>query len=201
MKINPYRGAPLSATTPISPYADSHDIVEVKGTALLSLIRAKTVLGVNHDEDDAYIDALVKGVVRQVERYCRIDAVKKGRQAYYRYMHWKVVLPYGPHGDITEIKHIDSDGNETILTADDYAVYGQKWKTLEKINKYGQLYVTYDSGFEDDSRPGEIEAACYQELSLQYKNRQDPDTPAMTSVNNLSIEARHLLAGIRRKPL
>jgi hypothetical protein len=37
-----------------------------------------------------------------------------------------------------------------------------------------------------------------QELSLQYKNRQDPNAPGRTVVNSLSVEARNLLVSYVR---
>ena len=195
MAINPTRGAPLTHYKQASPYATSHDVIEVIGGDFITPNRAKTVLGVNHNEDDSYIATLVDGVVGQVERFCRIDVIKKKRYAYYRSAHGRIVLPYGPHG---EIHKVEKDGVD--LTADDYDIYGIKRKTIEGLG-YGVFYVEFDSGYDDNEWPPEIESACYQELSLQYKNRQDPDTPSMTSVNNMSVEARHLLSGIRRKAL
>ena len=181
----------------IRDIADDQELVEVTGDDLVTLVRAKNVLHVYHDQDDDYIQNILDGVVSQVEKFLRQDAVKKTRRAYWKRNQANAMLPMGPHGNILSAVIKDSSGNEKVLVeGEDFHVVGLMWKHLTGINEIGQLTVTYESGYE--TPPAEITAAVFQELSLQYKNRKDPDTPAMVSYRNLSLEARHLLAPIMR---
>jgi hypothetical protein len=70
-------------------------------------------------------------------------------------------------------------------------VEGLDRKAIRFNSGHNALNVTYTSGY--DVCPELIKGAILQELSLQYKNRQDSSQPSRTSVNGLSIEARHLL--------
>lgn len=180
--------------------ADSQKIIEITGDPLITLVEAKNVLHVHHDQDDTYIEALLAGTVRQVEGYIRQDVVGKTRQAYWRRNSRIARLPFGPHGDVTQAKLIVHDGDDTTLVeGTNFIVQGLMFKWLSQFDCVGELAVTFESGYEDP--PPEVKAAIFQELSLQYKNRQDPDTPAMTSYRNLSLEARHLLAPVMRLAL
>jgi hypothetical protein len=104
------------------------------------------------------------------------------------------LLPYGVHGTITSVVAIDADNNQkTLVAGDDYTIFGIEFKGIQLSTYADMLLVTYQSGYGAGECPAAIRAAIMQELSLQYKNRQDPNAPGRTVVNNLSVEARNLL--------
>jgi hypothetical protein len=179
--------------------ADSQVILSVLDTPVLTLAQCKNVLHVSHDEDDVFIEKIMAGVERQVERYIRRDIVKKRRKAYWFNHQGIALLPVGPHSTIVSVDVTDVNGVTYEIT--DYKEAGLEFKRLYDINTAGILEVVYDSGYDIDDRPPEAEAAMLQEVSLQYKNRQDPDSAGFTSHKSLSIEARHLLEGLIRRAL
>jgi uncharacterized phiE125 gp8 family phage protein len=147
-----------------------------------------------YDTIDAdFIGVLLSGVTDQVERYIGIDLQSKTRQSYWERTGGYVVLPYGPHTSVIAVVSRDEDNNDTTLVSgSDYVVTGMDYKQIRFYNKTGgQILATYVSGYEEC--PDAIRAAILQELSFQYKNRQDPNMAVRTSVNGLTLEARHLL--------
>ena len=192
---------PLSPTRRTNYTPDQTEIVSVveNEPRIVTLEEVKEFLPVNHGDYDATIDRLIDSVTRQVESYIRRDLIKKNIRSYWHIVPRKANLSRGPHISVDKVTVTDSDGEESILEEGvGYRIEGMKYKSLHDIHEYGQLTVEYTSGQEKAQWPPEVAGAILQEISLQFKNRQDPDTPAMTSVNNLSLEARHLLASLRR---
>lgn len=169
----------------------------------LTLGQVKDFLRVNDSYDDLYLGLLLEGVCEQVERYIGLDTYVRTRQSYWERVGGQVWLPYGPHTTISSVVSVDDEGNETALVLNtDYTVSGMEYKKLHidsAPNRY--LKVTYLSGYASGECPSAIRAAILQEISLQYKNRQDPNTPSRVSVNGLTLEARQLLAPYMRLDL
>lgn len=174
----------------------------------LSLLQVKDFLRVsdgtfNDSYDDAYLNLMIRGVTEQVERYIGLDTHIKTRQSYWERVGGQVWLPYGPHGAISSVVSIDDEGTETALVLNtDYTVSGMEYKKIHLDNAPSRyLKVTYVSGYAEDECPFAISGAIMQEISLQYKNRQDPNTPSRVSVNGLTLEARQLLSPFMRYDL
>lgn len=184
-------------------------IVSVSGELPLTLLQVKDFLratdGTNTFDDtydDQYIALINGGATDQVERYIGTDTHLKTRQSYWERVGREVWLPYGPHTSVTSVLSVDEEGVETALTSADYVVIGMDLKKIRFTNFIGPfLKVTYVSGYADNTCPFAISAAILQEVSLQYKNRQDPNTPSRISVNGLSLEARQLLLPYMRHDL
>lgn len=165
----------------------------------LTLGNAKEMLPVNTDVHDSLITMLIEATTDQIERYINRDTYQRTRQSMYLRPAAQIMLPYGVHGNITTVVGVDADGNQTTLTAnEDYQVFGIEFKYLQMSTFYEMLLVTYQSGYAAGECPAAIKAAIMQELSLQYKNRQDPNAPGRTVVNSLSVEARNLLVSYVR---
>jgi hypothetical protein len=178
----------------ISRVADQTDIVTPE--------EVKEFITITHDQFNLTIDKLIDGVTAQVESYIRRDLIQKNIQSYWRRVPKVAILSRGPHVSVTSATVEDENGTVTTLTeGTDFKVEGISFKRLYNFQHYGKLTVNYVSGYTEDERPTEVASAILQEISLQFKNRQDPDTPAMTSVGNLSLEARHLLNGLIRRAL
>lgn len=163
----------------------------------VSLATVKNALPVYDTADDNYITLLIGGVTEQISRYIGVDPVKLTRQSLWYRPFTDNYLDFGVHGAVSSVVSQAEDGTNTTLTeGTDYYIQGIDFKRIRLINMGINgvfLLATYESGYEAGSVPEAIQAAIIQEVSLQYKNRQDPDLPSRVSVNGLSIEARHLL--------
>lgn len=167
---------------------------------VVSVEQAKAFLPVRVNTYDNQIAKLIDAVTRQVESYVRRDVILKNVQSFWFRTPQIAILPRGPHSEIIKVESINADGDITELAEGvDYRVEGYTFKQLVSINGERSLSVQFRSGYDADKIPPEIPQAILQELSLQFKNRQDPDTPAMTSVGSLSLEARHLLSSLIRR--
>ncbi len=204
ISTNPYDAFRPPHETRNTP--DETHVVEVlEDTPVFSLSEAKNFLHVYHEKDDGFISRKIDAVTSQVEKYIRIDVIKKKRKSLWHRVPEKARLQSYPQGNILSVKLIDKHGNEQELTeGENFYVQGVKVKYLYGFNEFtGRLEVEYETGYSQVERNSgvcaDIISAIEQEISLQYKNRQDPDTPAMTSVENLSLEARHLLTPIIRR--
>jgi len=194
---------PLTPTYDYKYKPDQTEVVEVvKGQEqAVFLPDVKKFLSVRNDHYDVAITSWIHGVTEQVENFIRRDLIQKKLRSYWYTTPPKAELPMGPHGEITKVtvKGKGSSFEYDLEEGSGYEVEGMTFKRLYGITDSGQLYVEFISGYDKDKRPERIISAILQEIALQFKNRQDPDTPAMTSVNNLSLEARHLLSTIMRR--
>jgi uncharacterized phiE125 gp8 family phage protein len=159
----------------------------------VTLAEAKNFLRVYDDVDDTSIQSLLVGVTQQVEQYIGKDTTPRVRLSFWSRPKQLIAIPRSPVGTITNITQVNRDGTEQVVDATEYVVEGLDIKSVRFNHGYNALKVTYNSGYV--SCPDAIKGAILQELSLQYKNMQDSAQPSRTSVNGLSIEARHLLLG------
>jgi hypothetical protein len=166
---------------------------------VLTLGNAKEMLPVNTDVHDSLITMLIEATTEQVERYIARDTYKRERTSYYIRPASQIWLPYGIHSNVISVTAVAEDGTETTLVAgSDYNVMGIEFKAIRLSTGAENIKVVYESGYDFGACPAAIKAAIMQELSLQYKNRQDPNAPGRTVVNNLSVEARTLLTSYMR---
>lgn len=161
----------------------------------LTLGQAKAMLPVNTSIHDDYIQLLIEATTEQVERYINRDTYRRERLSRYERPARIISLPNGPHGDVLNVKTVTFDNVETTLTAGaDYYVHGIEFKTIQLVSGVQQyILVTYESGYQAGSCPRAIVGGIMQELAMQFKNRQDPNSGSVAVVNNLSLESRNLL--------
>ena len=117
--------------------------MEVKVTTDLSsepiaLAVAKNKIQATYGTDateDAEINSLIKAARQMIEKYCNLSLGEKTIEILYHRdeVHDKrVKLPYGPHGDISEVVSIDQEGTETELELNSgYFKRGNQFKELE----------------------------------------------------------------------
>jgi hypothetical protein len=161
---------------------------------------AMTFLRVYDNQDPDSIFMLIEAASEQVEKYVQRDTYTRVRQGYWDNYGAQIWLPYGPHGDVTEVKAVTTDGIETVLqVGTQYRVSRTTWKIIDILERKGeQLFVTYESGYSAGTCPQAIRAAILQEVSFQYKNRQDPNQTAGLSLGILTVESMHLLTPYKR---
>lgn len=175
-------------------FPSDNEVVSVDDENYLAipLQEAKKVLRVKTDADDVFIESLIRGVTDQIERHIGRDIQPKVRLAYWSRPNFYVKLTHPPVNEIVSVVNVDEDGNEEELASDSYTVTGLAFdRAIHFSQKPHILKVQYECGYA--KCPDAVKAAIHQELALQYKNRNDPNSPQVVSVNGLSIEARHLL--------
>ena len=180
-----------------SVYPDETRITAQATDLPITLAMMKTVLPVYESADDNYISLLIDAVTEQISRYIGQDVAQVTRQSIW-YRPYKInYLPFGIHGNITSVVSRTEDGTDTALVeGTDYYIQGLDFKRikLDDLALNGAFLVTtYQSGYTAGNIPAAMKAAIFQEVALQYKNRQDANLPARVSMGGLSIEARHLL--------
>ena len=180
-----------------SVYPDETRITAQASDLPITLAMMKTVLPVYESADDNYITLLIDAVTEQISRYIGQDVAQVTRQSIW-YRPYRInYLPFGIHGNITSVVSRAEDGTDTALVeGTDYYIQGLDFKRI-KIDDLALngafLVATYQSGYTAGNIPAAMKAAIFQEVALQYKNRQDANLPARVSMGGLSIEARHLL--------
>jgi hypothetical protein len=189
----------LTGVNNASMYPDETIVVaDTESTStVVSLGDAKAVLPVHDNNSDTYITYLLKATQEQVGRYIKLDLTKRQRTSYWYNPANKLVLSYGIHGAVTNVKARDKQGNETTLVLNtNYYVIGNTFKKIEIISvpvTFDSLSVTYWSGYDEGYCPEAISLACLQELNFQYKRRQDISQASTAIINGLTLESKMLL--------
>ena len=187
-------GSLSSSWTP-QVYPFEVQVVSQASDLVVTLGAAKNFLRVYDNVDDLTITSIIQGVTIQVEKYINKSILLKTYKASWRRIGRYVRLPYAPFVSITSATAYDVEGNTQALVADtNYYIVGNKeiHVELNGIN-YPFLDIVYTSGYADVNQvPQNIAYAILQEVSLQYKNRQNPNSPKIV-VNGLTLEARNLL--------
>lgn len=188
----PDRNTYLTSSWVTSYYPTESAIV---GTADLCVTVAELKVPLNKydDKQDGYLLGLISAVQEQVERFIGKDATVRERITSWRMPKGTVSFAYGPVGAITEVVAISMDGTETVLAPTDYVVVGQLYKSITFNRPFFGITIKHASGYATTPEP--IKQAIIQECMFQFKNRNDPSLPARVSVNNLCLEARHLVMG------
>lgn len=170
---------------------------------VIGINESKNILPVYDNNSDAYISMIIGAIEDQVGRYIKLDLTKRQRQSYWKNPMARLVLSYGPHGEVSSVVAKDIQGNATTLVlGTHYYVQGLEFKEIQIISMPIDVYsitVTYWSGYEDGECPDAIRMACVQELNFQYKNRQDANQTSVAIVNGLTMESRMLLETYIRK--
>jgi hypothetical protein len=194
------RGNGLTAVVNPSKWPSQDEVTIPNEAWPVTVGEAMTFLRVYDQQDPTTIGDLIEACSMQVERVIQRDTYRRTRQSYWGDYLGQVWLPYGIHGDVLEVKAVTEDGVDTVLTEGvDYRVYRTNFKIIDLLQYKGrQLYVTYESGYLPGECPAAIRMAILQEVSFQYKNRQDPNLGSGISYNGLTLEAMHLLQPYKR---
>jgi len=183
----------LTGSVAFQYYPDQTIVVTQASLSPVTLGEAKNFLRIYDTIDDTSIQSLLNGVTVQVEHYIGRDTTPRTRTSHWSRPKMLIAIPRSPIGWVSYVVEVASDGTQTTVDPSEYVVEGLDQKSIRFNTVRNALLVTYSSGYA--VCPDVIKGAILQELSLQYKNRQDSSQPSRTSVNGLSIEARHLLVG------
>jgi hypothetical protein len=163
-------------------------------TSAVTSAQVKTMLPVYDNQSATIISRLITSVQRRIEDYIDIDATLRTRMAWWSVPARRIELPYGTHGDILSVQRYNVHTN-AWEDYTDYRVFGLDYKVLELGNNGHQIRVTFKSGSKLNEQ---LNQAILQEISYQFKNRNDPNMePALTHAG-LSIPTLNILTGIVR---
>jgi hypothetical protein len=177
----------------VTSYYPTESSVVGEVTQCVTVEELKVPLNKYDNKQDGYLAGLISGVQQQVERFIGKDCTARQRLSYWRYPKANIGFAYEPVGNILTVRSIDREGNATLLTADEYTIFGVEYKYIALKREYFAIEVSHQSGY--TVTPEAIRQAIIQECMFQFKNRNDPSLPARVSVNSLCLEARHLLMG------
>ena len=150
------------------------------------------------EADFEILKTLMKSKIALLERKTKLSFDRRQVKAVYFKPPKKIWLPIAPYVEIVSVKEIKTEtSEERTLPSTDYMIeYEQEFATLELKNaNYRPIEVIYIAGYENKAGiPYQIATSLLHEVSASYKFRNDPNNPAKTSVNGLTVEAYDLLA-------
>lgn len=181
----------LSPTITYHRYATDISIDGSYGVAVTNS-EVKDVLPVYGDIDAVIIDRLIDSVQTRIEDYINIDATPRTRIAEWECPANVIELPYGSHGDIILVERYE---NKEWVATTDFEVLGLTYKRL-RLAKIGKpIRVTFESGTSENKQ---VNQAILQEVSYQYKSRNDPNMETAETRSGLSVATLNILSGIPR---
>jgi len=142
--------------------------------SLITVVEAKEILQIGHDETDALVQTLIDGAENFVENWLGILLVKATLTEYLaakgnRFNLWPKC---GPILSVSEILDTEDSDTEIVLTtlrvmSSRIALEdGDQWNVGE--NRYK---VTYEAGYEDVSRPKGLKGLVLQFIFRAYHGR------------------------------
>lgn len=152
---------------------------------------------IDYDDDDALLQTLIDGAVDMTERYLYQTLKQKTYTFEYQGYGVEIPLPYGPHVSVDEVRR-KQQGDEEVLTTDDYFVTGQDFKTLNLYQSfsYQQLEVDVTAGYGLANIPSQIKIAMLKIALSHYEDRQD--ILSGTIVAELPDSSRNILNKYKR---
>lgn len=154
------------------------EILEEIGGEPVTLAEAKEYCRIDNDytgEDDL-INDLIKAARRAIEKYANISLVKK-RIKVFSDTNKTLWLPYSPVIEIESVKDVN----------DNDIPYDGAIKFKVKINRSGEYFVTYTTGF--TPLPTDLKLAVLKQVLTDYDNREN-----FTVSNNSTVRAGTNLA-------
>lgn len=173
----------------------------------LTTAEAKLHLRIDHNTEDAYIDALIK----MARIYCEAVAQRSFITRTYtarldNFPDWTFELPYPPLLGVTSIKYTDQDGNESTFSSGNYLVdthrepgrvmlkNGVSWPAivLREINGI-EIIWTAGYGAAGSNVPDTYRNAMKLLIGHWYENREAVMIERGVNVADLPLGVRHLL--------
>lgn len=170
---------------------------------IVSLADAKAHLSVDHDHEDALIEALVAAAIGHIDgpdgwlgRAIGVQTLELRRCGF----PGCIDLPYPPVLSVSTIVYDDADGIEQSVDDTVFRVYGPmvelapgaSWPATESTSE--SVRVTYEAGYEEVPAP--IKQAVLLMVGDMFKHRESTQIGAISSVP-MSMTVDRLLAPYR----
>ena len=167
---------------------------EATGSEPVTLTEAKAQLKLSTTADDTLITALITAARLQIEQYCGVSIVGREVNLVCKLDACNMFeLPYGPVTTATisaTLLRVSAGGTDTLLTTDDYLIYGDHFVNFLPQTSGGFFAITYDAGY--TNVPQALKEAVLHQVAYLYEHRGDEDT------EGLSTTARMLAKTYRR---
>ncbi len=184
--------------------------------ALITLAEAKAWLRVQHDDENAVIEAIILSSIQFIENHCGVDFVRKRREVTFdSHTRWGRVpdfglydgrLPFGPRQEIVTALRLIPGQTPVTLTTSDYTVSGSGYLAISFNSYYSTrnagmvtYSVTYDSGYLPGDNIADMKLAAQKLISSQYRNRSAYETG--TIVAQLPLDVAAVLKQYKRNPI
>jgi uncharacterized phiE125 gp8 family phage protein len=185
----------VNITTVTAPVADPIDLAQ-----------AKKQLNVTFDDDDMYIQDLVKVAVELCEGYQGRAFIKRTLRRTldgFPSAGVGIVLPYPPLISVVSIKYDDEEGTEQTLATDQYQYDVSQqparitlapnvglWPATES-QAVGSVRVEYEAGYgnDGDAVPWAARQAIRIKLADLYENRESIAPGGLTELGSVAAEA------------
>jgi uncharacterized phiE125 gp8 family phage protein len=140
----------------------------------VSVADFKVYAKVDTNADDAIIEDILHAVKAQGESHTRLTWFTKTLVAEWEAHGRSVDLPYGPHISIIKVESYE-DGEYTTLTADEYEVTGEGFKTLTFRTWGAGLRVEYTAGYGSatSALPSDLRLGALKAGLSAYEDRQN----------------------------
>lgn len=157
----------------------------------ISLAEAKDYLKIDHDDEDALLQGLIRAVTAKCENYCGRAFNEQTRRAYWSDFGTYAIIPYPPHNEIESVQKYN--GSEWA-DVDDYSLTGLDHWTISISTtfstsslSYNQVRVDYECGYE--AVPDEIIFAIKDTLTFLYENRGELREEGGASLEGFDLTA------------
>ena len=169
----------------------------------VSLSDAKAHLRVSGSDDDVYISELITQARQVAENHSGRVIAKQQFRAVFDAFPCAIELPRVELITVDLFQYVDTLG--ATQTQSDYATrkdsvsarlipaYGQSWPGIEA--GYDKVTVEFTAGYENESVPGDIQAAIKLIVGELYMNRED--SVQGVSVAPVSLSSKSLLTPYR----
>lgn len=150
---------------------------------LVTLAEAKAWCSIDHDDDDALVQALIDGWSNWLDGYSGVVGLALSPQTYVlthdAFPFGAIDLPIGPLMSVTSVTYIDGAGSPATVPAIDYqtddtAVEGRiapvdSWPSTASV--INAVTITFQAGYAGAACPEAIKTALKMLISATYENR------------------------------
>lgn len=185
-------------------------VINESTTEPIALAEAKLNMRVTSSAEDSRISALITTARRLCEQELEMSLVEKTLEiAGHRLDYCGIELPEGPVRSVVSVTYVNTDGDDTVLAADQYRISPYAEPTLlmpaydvtwpDARSDLDSVRIRYIAGYpSSDSPPQTVPAPIVQAMHLYiahyYRNRE---AVAEGSIGELPLGSRHLLSTYR----
>lgn len=164
---------------------------------IVTLSEAKNFMRVTTSDDDTLIGTIIDAIIDHAELYTGLTLRQKEYTFEYQQYGQEIILPYGPHVSVDEVR-TKYQGEETVVGTGDYWVTGQQFFTLNLVEFYThqELEIDVTAGYGASNVPPAIKLAILKAVLSHYEDRQD--NVGGTIVATLPNESKSLLKQFKR---
>ena len=143
------------------------------GSELISLSEVKEWLIVGHDEDNALLTRLIKGVRQAFEKWTKHILIASDVTLIAQVNNCEFRIPRLPIRSIVSVGIRQNDGSYEALTSDDYTQLGDSI-IFEKL---GIIQIEYSAGYDANDLPAghplpdDIKTSIFEEIAFRYDKR------------------------------